>query len=185
MDNTISNGVHKHIILIGFKNVGKSAIGSELASQIGRQFVDLDEQIQKNYALKNSAHLNCRQIMLKEGQKAFREMEHEALKQVLCEKQPAVIALGGGTPIYEKNNPLLKGHQIIQITAPKAIVYERIIINGRPAFFSPDEHPLESFNRIWDEREGIYNSLSKIRIDNSKSVREAVNLIKPLIKNLF
>lgn len=173
----------KHIILIGFKSVGKSAIGRELARQLERQFIDLDEEMEKAYVREHKEQLNCRQIMLREGRRVFRKLEHEVLKMVLSRKnRPAVIALGGGTPIYEKNNPLLKSHTLIHITAPKAIVYERIIIHGRPAFFSPDEHPLESFNRIWKERESVYDSLSSIKIDNSGSIQQAVSAIKMSLK---
>lgn len=170
----------KHIILIGFKSAGKSAIGKELAKQISRRFIDLDEEMEKSYALKNGVKMNCRQIMLKDGQRVFRSLEHEVLKSVLANSDAAVIALGGGTPIYEKNDALLKKHAPIHITAPKSIVYERIMISGRPAFFSPDEHPLESFNRIWQEREKVYNELTNIKIDNSGSIQQAIDRIKSL-----
>ncbi len=174
--------MNKHIILIGFKNVGKSAIGKELAKQMAMRFVDLDEEMEKAYNKKHGARLNCRQIMLKEGQKSFRTLEHEVLQVVLAITEVSVIALGGGTPIYENNDELLKQHTLVQITAPKNIVYERIMVNGRPAFFSPDEHPLESFNRIWDERKAKYDSLSKIKINNLGTIEQAVDEIKNLIK---
>jgi len=172
----------KHIILIGFKNAGKSAIGKELAKQIGKKFFDLDEEMEKVYAAKNKIKMNCRQIMLKEGQQAFRSLEHGVLKGVLKKPFSSVIALGGGTPIYEKNNSLLKKHSLIHITAPRNIIYERIMVNGRPAFFSPDEHPLTSFNRIWKERQIVYNKLSKMKVDNSGSIKNAIGKIKSILK---
>lgn len=171
----------KHIILIGFKYVGKSAIGRELAKQIGRKFVDLDEEVQKLYHHRYDEKLTCRQIMLKHGQETFRQIEHEAFKIVLDANESSVLSLGGGTPMYKKNHELIKGHIVLQITAPKNIVYERIMISGRPAFFPPDKHPLESFNLIWDERQPVYNQLSEVKINNSKSLQSAVDSIKSLI----
>ena len=35
----------KHIALIGFMGAGKTRIGREIAAQIGRPFVDTDEEI--------------------------------------------------------------------------------------------------------------------------------------------
>lgn len=172
----------KHIILIGFKASGKSAIGRELARSTGRQFVDLDELIQSNFAGATGEHLTCRQIMLKDGQAAFRELEHLALEQALSAPAQTIVALGGGTPMLEKNRPLILAHTAIEITAPKSVTYERIMVNGRPAFFSPDEHPLKSFNRLWDERAPVYESLSKIKVDNSGTIEQAVEKIKAMIK---
>lgn len=171
----------KHIILIGFKSVGKSAIGKELARQTGKPFVDLDEEVEKAFAENNGQHLTCRQIMLKDGQEAFRKLEHNALKQILQSTDDSVIALGGGTPMLKANRALVLEHKAIQITAPKSIVYERIMVNGRPAFFSPDEHPLESFNRIWEQRSKVYNELSKIKVENSGTIESAVQKIKSIV----
>lgn len=171
----------KHIILIGFKCVGKSVIGRELAKQMGRKFIDLDEEVQKLYHDRRGEKLTCRQIMLKHGQAAFREIEHAALKIALDTNEALVLSLGGGTPMHPKNHELIKGQIVLQITAPKNIVYERIMVSGRPAFFPPDKHPLTSFKLIWAERQPVYDRLSEVKIDNSKSVQSAVESIKSLI----
>lgn len=167
----------KHLILIGYKSVGKSAIGRELARESKMQFIDLDEEVEKKYKQEHGIARNCRQIMLTIGQDAFRELEHKALQIALLNTFRSVISLGGGTPLLEKNKTLIKDHTVVQITAPKNIVFERIMINGKPAFFSPDEHSLVSFNRTWDDRALIYDALSSIKVDNSGSPSEAVRII--------
>lgn len=171
----------KHFILIGYKSVGKSAIGRELAREIKMRFVDLDEEIEKIYEQKSGARHNCRQIMLAIGQDAFRELEHKALKIALRNTSRSIISLGGGAPLLLKNKTLIKNHTVIHITAPKDIVYERIRINGKPAFFPPDENPLISFNRIWNERASIYEAVASIKVDNSGSLDEAVRVIREKI----
>lgn len=168
----------KHLILIGYKSVGKSAIGRELAREIKLQFVDLDEEMEKIYKQEHRVSNNCRQIMLTIGQDAFRELEHKALQIVLRNTSRCVISLGGGTPLLSKNKILLKDHTVVQITAPKNIVFERIMINGKPAFFPDNEHPLRSFNRTWDNRGVVYDTLASIKIDNSGSLSEAVRIIR-------
>lgn len=171
----------KHIVLTGFKSAGKSAIGIELAKELGKPFVDLDQEIQKAFIKENKESLNCRQIMLKIGQENFRKLEGQVLAKVLQRADQSVIALGGGAPMFEPSRKLIAAQFTIQITAPKNIVFERIMVNGRPAFFSADEHPMDSFNRIWDERAKVYDQVSVAKISNNGSIIEAVEKIKAII----
>jgi len=115
------------------------------------------------------------------GQEAFRELEHEALKEVLKNTSCSVISLGGGTPLLLENKSLIRGHTVVQITAPKNIVFERIMINGKPAFFPDEESPLSSFNRTWKDRAEVYDELSIIKVENSGSVAETARLIRKKI----
>lgn len=167
----------KHLILIGYKSVGKSTVGRELAREMKMPFVDLDEKMEQIYEQKNKIRRDCRQIMLAIGQEAFRELEHRALQTALQNTSRSVISLGGGTPLILKNEMLIKNHTILRITAPKNIVFERIMINGRPAFFSPNEDPLVSFNRTWNDRDKVYESLASIKVDNSGNPGKAVRII--------
>ena len=171
----------KHLILIGYKSVGKSVIGRELAREVKMRFIDLDEEVEKIYKQEYGVARNCRQIMLTVGQDDFRELEHKALQIVLQNTSHCVISLGGGTPLLLNNKILIKDHTVIQITAPKKIVFERIMINGKPAFFSDDEHTLMSFNRTWRDRKTVYDSLASVKIDNSGSIAEAVRIIREKI----
>ena len=41
--------LHNHIVLIGFKHVGKSIIGENLARRLNSHFIDLDHQIELLY----------------------------------------------------------------------------------------------------------------------------------------
>jgi hypothetical protein len=55
------------------------------------------------------------------------------------------------------------------------------MINGKPAFFPAEEHPLISFNRTWKDRAEVYDALSVITVENSGSVEETVQLIREKI----
>ena len=173
----------KHVILIGYKSVGKSAIGAALAHESRIDFVDLDDVVEEIYKESTGLDRNCRQIMLTLGQTAFREIEHKALGRVLRNPNSSVISLGGGTPLLLQNKLLLKNHTVVQVTAPKNIVFERIMINGKPAFFSDTEHPLTSFNKTWEDRSVVYEALTNLRINNAGSLAEAVSSIKEKIKS--
>ncbi|MEK7067782.1 MAG: shikimate kinase [Patescibacteria group bacterium] len=165
----------KHVILIGFKSVGKSLVGENLAVALDRPFIDSDIVLENLYAEGREARLSCREIMRVEGEEFFRALEHEALKKVLAETAQTIVAVGGGAPLQEKNAELFKSHQTVHLTAPKSVVYERIIVNGWPAFFPREVDPYVSFQKIWEERLPSYERLATITIENNAPVDDTVN----------
>lgn len=86
-----------HIIfLLGFMGSGKSTIGTLLAKELGYEFQDLDEIIEKQEGQRIKDIFNDR------GEQVFRTLEKEALFSLGKEKH-IVIALGGGTPCSDEN----------------------------------------------------------------------------------
>jgi shikimate kinase len=169
------------IILIGFKNAGKSTIGNLLAKKVQRPFVDLDEEILIEHQKKTGEKMSCREIMKKHGDKFFRDLEHEVLANIMVSKGLMVLAVGGGTPLVKENQDLFEDQLVIHITAPKSIIFERIMINGRPAFFPKEQDSFISFQELWKERDPVFNRLANITVENSGSVEEAVeNIIKKI-----
>ena len=165
---------NNHIILIGFKHAGKSLIGRRLAKSLNKKFIDLDREIEKLYETNNLESLTCRQIMQSYGESHYRELESQALQQVL-KLESCVISLGGGTLLSQSNQEIIQSHTLLHVVAPRGIVFERIMVEGRPAFFDPNEDPYESFSRLWDERNKVYKKLTTYTVDNSSTVEQAVN----------
>lgn len=164
---------NKHIILIGFKHVGKTRIGRKLASILNKTFIDMDKEVESLYEKEYGDFLTCRQIMQMHGEVIYRELENKALKHVI-ELHPGVISLGGGTALNQSNQEMISSHNLIHIVAPRGIVFERIMVEGRPAFFNQDEDPYESFTRLWDERSAVYSKLTACTVDNSNTIEQAV-----------
>lgn len=169
----------QHIIVIGFKNAGKSTIGQALARELKRTFIDLDDLIREEHARRTGKNdrLSCREIMRQHGEEHFRVLEHEVLEGILKTPDPLVLAVGGGTPMMPDNRGMLEKHVVIQVSAPKSIVFERIMINGKPAFFPKNEEPFYSFQKLWNEREPVFSELADITVQNTGSVDEAVREI--------
>lgn len=85
----------QHLVVLGYMGSGKSSLGLQIAEQLGRPFVDLDEQIELHLGESISS------FMEKRGELAFRKAEHEVLLDTFDKLDaPAVIALGGGTPVF-------------------------------------------------------------------------------------
>jgi len=173
--------MNNHIILIGFKHVGKSTIGKSLSIELLLPFIDLDREIEARHKEQHGAHISCRELFRQIGSDAFRALEHEVLSDVLARQESSIVSLGGGTPITMLNQELLKGRTILHITSQKESVYERIMLSGKPAFLSPDENTYESFARVWNERMPIYQSLATHTIENNSSPSEIVQKIKQLL----
>lgn len=162
------------IILIGFKHVGKTTIGRHLAKALNKSFIDLDREVEILHEKYYLETFTCREIMQSHGEHYYRQLESEALRLAL--KLPAcVISLGGGTSISQSNQDLLKPHRLLHIVAPRGIVFERIMIEGRPSFFDVNEDSYASFSRLWDERSETYRKLAAFTINNNHSIDHAVN----------
>lgn len=172
----------QHIILIGFKHVGKSVIGAALAQQLKKPFIDLDRAIEKHYAAQYDPPLSCREMMHKHGEDFFRAQEEKVLLEVL-QSSVAVIALGGGTPLTENNQKHIEPHRVILIEAEPERVWERIAAQGLPAYFSQEEAPLTQFHNLWQARKKIYHQLTQQIITNNDSVDQAVSALLDLFNN--
>ncbi len=170
----------KNILLIGFKSVGKSCVGKLLAKRLDKEFIDLDKIIENLYQKNNNRHLSTRKIVQQYGEDYFRELEHNALKEVL-KKSGGIISLGGGTPIKTDNQALIKQHTVIHITATQQLVYQRLLAGGKPAFFADNGSMSEVFDALWCLRKEIYQNLATFTIDNSALLE---NTVKHIVKKL-
>ena len=157
--------------------MGKSAIAKELASCLNLPLVDVDAEVEQIFRQSTGESATCRQIVQSRGEPVFRELESQALKAVLQRPERCVVSLGGGAAVDPSNQKLISEHRVIHVTAPKGIVYERIMVYGKPAFFPKDEESFMAFNRIWQERETIYQKFAVLTVVNDKSITDAVNQI--------
>lgn len=100
--------------------VGKSAVGRNLARRLKRRFVDLDRLIEKTEGKK------VREIFAEKGEAYFRQLEKQALAQVLRENRQ-VIATGGGIVMEDENLDLLQERAtLIALTASVDTLLSRI-----------------------------------------------------------
>ena len=93
------------IVLIGPMGAGKSTVGRILASILGKQFLDSDEQIEKN------AGASIPYIFEAEGEKGFRAREESTIRDLIS-GEGIVLATGGGAVLSANTRKLLKLHDI-------------------------------------------------------------------------
>jgi shikimate kinase len=95
------------IIIIGFMGSGKTTVGKELARLLNYRAVDLDSWITER------EQRGPAEIVEQDGEAAFRQMETQALSEVLREASGSsamVVAVGGGAWTIAENRRLIAKH---------------------------------------------------------------------------
>lgn len=120
---------------------GKSHTGRRLSEVLGIPFIDLDHWIE------DQEGQSVQTIFQKSGEAAFREIEREALHQMIAYEQ-AVIACGGGTPCFFDNMEWMNRHGItVYLQTSVAELCRRLLpeMAHRPLLKGLNEQTLLSF----------------------------------------
>jgi shikimate kinase len=164
-----------HIILIGYRGTGKSAVGERLAEKLRLPFYDIDELVERETGI------SIRDMVVERGWAYFRKSESEIVRK-LALMQRGVVATGGGAVMDEGNCDILKKHGLlIWLRADVMTMVERIgddAANGerRPPFLHDDT--LREAEAALKERLPIYKRLADFSIDTTgKSIDEIVEAI--------
>ncbi len=98
----MSAAVARHVFLIGFPAAGKTTIGTRVAAELGRGFVDLDDAIAARAGRPAAA-------LVAADEADFRRREAEALDLVAVATTPHVYATGGGAAAWGDNLARMRG----------------------------------------------------------------------------
>ena len=137
----------KLIYLLGFMGSGKTTVGALLARELGWPFIDLDATLEAGQGM------TIRDIFEQAGEPFFRQIEHAALVEV-ARKEPAVIALGGGTFVQRPNIDLIRQTRgaTIWLDCPIEELWQRCsTMDNRPLF-----RDWESFSKLYEQRLPYY-----------------------------
>ena len=131
------------LIITGFMGCGKTQVARELARRLNLEMVDLDESIT------NRVGRSPAQLIVDDGEAAFRSIESEVLRGLLETEGEGVIALGGGAWIQETNRELIRQYGCLSVwlDAPFEICWARIEASG-------DERPL---GKTREQAQALYN----------------------------
>ncbi len=144
------------VVITGFMGCGKTAVARELALLRDERCVDLDARI---------TELDGRspaQIIVDDGETAFREKESAVLRQLLSGNGEELIALGGGAWTIEGNREMLREHGSIAVwlDLPFDYCWKRIQTDAQLRPLAPTR---DAAAQLFSERRPIY-SLADLRI---------------------
>jgi len=89
------------IYLLGFRGAGKTTLGKRLATELGWDFFDLDEEWERRQGT------TILDFVEEFGLQKFRESEHELLRETASLAGPVLIATGGGVVEYAPSRAFL------------------------------------------------------------------------------
>ncbi|HEX4487866.1 MAG TPA: shikimate kinase [Terriglobales bacterium] len=156
------------IFLVGFMGAGKTSVGKALGRRLAWPFEDLDDRIQ------DREKRSVEQIFRESGEKAFRQVETDALREVLdaLGSDPRVIALGGGAFVQPENAFLLQREDVatIFLDGPVEELFRRC---NKQQVDRPLRGTLDQFQKLYESRRPLYSKAS-IQLDTSGKDVEAV-----------
>ncbi|MBK6264567.1 shikimate kinase [Marivirga sp. S37H4] len=119
--------------LTGLPGSGKSFWAKKLAEKYQLPFLDLDAHIE----VKETKSIT--DIFKEKGEVYFRELESEALQEIIIENEQLILACGGGTPCFHQNMERMNtaGTTIFLNTPPEWIAKNLMTheeIEQRPLF---------------------------------------------------
>jgi len=174
-DGRIVTRLKKTVVLVGMMGAGKTAVGTQLARQLGVPFVDTDHEIEA------AAHRSIPEIFARDGEAFFRARETQVLERLL-QGPPSILSTGGGAFISEANRGAItdKG-AAVWLRADLETLWQRVRGRGsRPLLRTPN--PRQTLADLLATRETTYglarvivDSRQGISIDNmARLVREAL-----------
>lgn len=160
-----------NLVLIGMPGCGKSTIGKKAAKEIGKRFVDLDEEIEKE------AQMTIPEIFEKHGEKRFREIEHAVCVR-FAKEHGQVISCGGG---------IVKDRRNMEMLRQNGVVFH--IRRNLNALAVGGDRPLstsrERLRQMERERMPLYQKYSDIEIENNTVFKQAVQKVKEGYDEVF
>lgn len=154
-----------NIILIGMKSSGKTSVGRLLADRLAHKFLDLDVEIENVHCQQTQKQLHFREIFKQYGQDYFRRLETSVL-ETLSNSDPNsgfILATGGGTPLAETNQKILKTlGMILYLDVDQKILLARITAGGIPPFFPYPTDPEKSLSELLAVRRPIYQDVAHL-----------------------
>lgn len=150
----------KNLILTGMRCSGKTYFGKKIAKLLGRKFIDLDTEIERNQKMKIS------EIVKKYGWEYFRKIEQKICSRY-SDAKGLVIATGGGVILDPKNmKALMKNGINVFIFADVSVLRQRLAKSGnRPSLTS--KNPVDEIKNVWQERRDLYLKYADYVWDNT------------------
>ncbi len=152
---------------------GKTSVGKTLARKMGLKFLDTDRLIEKQEGMTVSRMFETR------GEEAFRRAETNMLKSLLDREGKAVLSAGGGLPLKEENQVLLKKlGLVVYLQVQPDTVFRRLKGDtSRPLLQGGDAK--EKITRLLAFRAPVYKKASHMFVDvDNKTLDEIAEEIR-------
>lgn len=147
----------RNIFLIGPMGVGKTTIGKMLAAELGLEFHDSDQEIERR------AGADVAWIFDVEGEEGFRARETSVMDD-LTSRTGVLIATGGGSVLDPNNRRFLQSRgTVIFLDTSLEIQLRRTERDKKRPLLRNVDHE-EVLTKLKADRDPIYNEMADVRI---------------------
>ncbi|HIF25597.1 MAG TPA: shikimate kinase [Micavibrio sp.] len=179
----IRDNLDKPLVIIGLMGAGKTRIGKQLASTIGLDFYDSDDEIEQ------AAGMPVSEIFERFGEAYFRDGERRVIERLVDESYDAsshyVIATGGGAIMTQETQELLlsKTH-LVWVRADIDVMVERTARRDtRPLLKNGD--PREILTTLMNKRYPVYEKADIVVESHNGPVEAVMNQALDKIYNFL
>lgn len=165
------------LFLVGMMGAGKTTIGRGLARVLGREFVDLDHELEARCGVRVPV------IFEIEGETGFRRREAQTLQEC-TQRRDIVLATGGGAILADQSRSLLRERGlVVYLRATLDELFRRTSRDrNRPLLATPD--PRSTLRQLMTVRDPLYCEAAHLIIDTgSCSVNTVVKHVLSRLNN--
>ncbi len=165
----------KSIVFIGFMGVGKTTVAQLVAKKLYRDFVDIDQEIEKEFGMTTT------EIFEKFGEATFRKKEKEYIFKY-SEQPLKIIALGGGSFLQKEIREKCLANNIVfylDISWDSWKDRLHMLVDSRPIL---QNKPIEDIEDLFNERKSMYKEHNSSLITDNANVEEIAEYIIDSLK---
>jgi shikimate kinase len=149
------------VVLVGPMGAGKTRVGKRVARILGAAFTDTDRTVV-------AEHGPIAELFALYGEPYFRRLERQAVIAALA--GAGVVSLGGGAVLDPGTREDLAGMRVVFLTVTARAVEGRLGEGKRPLI----RNGVSDWQRIFDERKPLYDSVADLVIDTSHRPYDAI-----------
>lgn len=149
------------VVLVGPPGVGKTTVGSLVASALGVELRDTDHDVEQRTGE------TVADLFVTRGEAAFRALEKDAVATALAEHR-GVLTLGGGAVMDAGTRALLRGRTVVFLDMALPDAMRRLGLNrSRPLLLGDSTTVRQQWSMLLEQRRAWYEELATLRVDTT------------------
>lgn len=166
----------KRIALIGLRGAGKSTLGSALAKQMRRPFIELDLEIERELGMQLS------EIFLLYGHAGYRKAERRCLDRIIKRQGEAVLTIGGSVVSEaETFQTVLANCFTVWIKASPTEHMSRVIAQGDMRPMKGHAQAMQDLKSLLASREAEYARADAVVETTGRSVEKSLSALRRVV----